>query len=179
MNANNEGTLGENTYRRKYGWQRKRRVVAEEEKPASPTIAASPTIDFSYGSYEYGSSLPIVRPVFDWMQYYPNLPIAPGLPDLPDRLPDLPELSYELPDLPHGLPDLPELSYELPDLPHGLPDLPKLSYELPDLPHGLPDLPELSYELPDLPHGLYDFGGGIPTRSTGTGADVGEKKYRK
>jgi hypothetical protein len=101
MNANNEGTLGENTYRRKYGWQRKRRVVVnvEEDKPASPTIG------FSYGSYEYGSSLPIVRPVFDWMQYYPNLPIAPGLPDLPDGLPDLPD---GLPDLPDGLPDLPD-----------------------------------------------------------------------
>ena len=81
MNANNEGTLGENTYRRKYGWQRKRRVVVnvEEEKPAPSPI------DFSHGSYEYESSLPIVRPVlFGWMQCYPNLPIAPGLPDLPD-----------------------------------------------------------------------------------------------
>jgi len=108
MNANNEGTLGENTYRRKYGWQRKRRVVVEEDKSAPSSI------DFSYGSYEYGSSLPIIRPVlFGWMQCYPNLPIAPGLPDLPDRLPDLPD----------RLPDLPELLYELPDLPHGLCDL--------------------------------------------------------
>jgi hypothetical protein len=109
MNANNEGTLGENTYKRKYGWQRKRRVVVnveeEEEKPAPSPI------DFSHGSYEYESSLPIVQPMlFGWMQYYLNLPIAPGLPDLPDTS------SYGLPDLPDRLPDLPDGLCDLCDL---------------------------------------------------------------
>lgn len=65
MNANNEKCLGENSYKRNYGWERKRRIVvnAEEDKPKM--------IDFSQGSYE-------------WRPYH-KLPIAPGLPDIIPR----------------------------------------------------------------------------------------------
>lgn len=61
MNANNGKCLGENTYKRNYSWERKRRIVVnvEEETPVP--------VDFNKAIYEW-------RP-------YPNLPIAPGLPD--------------------------------------------------------------------------------------------------
>lgn len=56
MNANNEKCLGENTYKRNYAWERKRRIVVypEDEIP-----------EITHGW----------RPC-------PNLPIAPGLPDI-------------------------------------------------------------------------------------------------
>ena len=67
MNANKKMNLGQNTYRRKHDWERKRRVV----------------IDIEAG---------IVKEFNVWKPY-PNLPIAPGLPDdILDRL------EYGLPD---------------------------------------------------------------------------------
>ena len=62
MNANNEKCLGENSYKRNYGWERKRRIVVNEEA----STEKPKHIDFSDGSY-------------------PNLPIAPGLPDIIPR----------------------------------------------------------------------------------------------
>lgn len=67
MNANNERCLGENSYKRNSDWERKRRIVVNVEEEREQQQQQSNEI--------------VNRIVYEWTPY-PNLPIAPGLPDI-------------------------------------------------------------------------------------------------
>ena len=73
MNANVEKCLGENTYKRRYNGERKRRIVVNEGGSAAAVAPIPKTIDFNNGSYALELDKDDI--------IIPYLPIAPGLPD--------------------------------------------------------------------------------------------------